>query len=155
MCRSGSNSGGCYSAIFTTYNMTFNKICGQVKGYQKGHPEAFHSTKYDTKSINDHYVDGLSITLGNPRKHVWTYAVGISDDGNYPNWNCPCAATPGPDPPAFVGDHYYCESGDTGDYDNNAYYTSDMLWDGSGCHHANNNCCTNPDMPWFFRQFSH
>ena len=48
VCRSGSNSAGCYSAIFTTYNVTFNKICGQIKGYQKGTPDAFHSTKYDT-----------------------------------------------------------------------------------------------------------
>ena len=154
VCRSGNDSSGCYSAIFTTYNITFNKICGQVKGYQKGTPEAFHSTEFDTKSINDHYVDGVSITLGNPRKHVWTYAAGLSDDGNEPNHNCPCAVTPGPDPPAFVGDQYYCESGDTGGYDLNGYYTSDVLWDGYGCHHANNNCCTNPDMPWFFRQFS-
>ena len=56
--RSGNDAGGCYSAIFTTYNITFNKICGQVKGYQKGNPNAFSSTK----SINK-YVDGLSITL--------------------------------------------------------------------------------------------
>ena len=154
VCRSGNDVGGCHSAIFTTYNITFNKICGQVKGYQKGSTDAFQPTNYGTKSINDHYVDGLSITLGNPRKHVWTYATGLSDDGNYPNWNCPCAATPGPDPPAFVDDHYYCESGNTGVFGHNAYYTSDVLWDGYGCHHANNNCCTNPDMPWFFRQFS-
>ena len=154
VCRSGNDASGCHSAIFTTYNVTFNKICGQVKGYQKGSPEAFHSTKYDTKSINDHYVDGLSITLGNPRKHVWTYAAGQSDDHTHPDHNCPCAAIPGPDPPAFVGDHYYCESGNTGNFDFNEHYTSDMLWDGYGCHHANNNCCTNPDMPWFFRQFS-
>ena len=155
VCRSGNDAGGCYSAIFTTYNITFNKICGQVKGYMKGTPNGFYSTKYDTKSINDYYVDGLSITLGNPRKHVWTYAIGLSDDGNYPNENCPCAAISGPDPPAFVGDNYYCESGDTGTYSLNSYYTSDILWDGYGCHHANNNCCTYPDMPWFFRQFSH
>jgi len=25
------------------------------------------------------YVDGLSITLGRPHKHVWTYAVGHED----------------------------------------------------------------------------
>ena len=155
VCRSGNDAGGCYSAIFTTYNITFNKICGQAKGYQKGVTKGFWSTVVDTKSINDHYVDGLSITLGNPRKHVWTYAIGLLDDVHDPNHNCPCAATPGPDPPAFVGDHYYCESGDTGTYDSNEYYTSDMLWDGYGCHHADNNCCTNPDMPWFFRQFSH
>ena len=154
VCRTGDDPSGCYSAIFTTYNITFNKICGQAKGYQKGSTEAFHPTKYITKSINDHYVDGLSITLGNPRKHVWTYASGVSDDGNYPDWNCPCAATPGPDPPAFVGDHYYCESGNTGTFNTNDYHTSDILWDGNGCHHANNNCCTNPDMPWFFRQLS-
>ena len=154
VCRSGNDASGCYSAIFTTYNITFNKICGQAKGYQKGGTEAFYSTMHDTKSIDDHYVTGLSITLGNPRKHVWTYAVGLSDDNNYPAFNCPCAATPGLDPPAFVGDHYYCESGNTGTYSANEYYTSDMLWDGYGCHHANNNCCTNPDMPWFFQQFS-
>ena len=156
VCRSGNDANGCYSAIFTTYNITFNKICGQVKGYQKGTPDAFHSTKYDTKSINDHYVDGLSITLGNPRKHVWTYAIGYSENGNFPDFNCPCAATPGPDPPSFVSSHYYCESGSTADaIHTSVLYTSDMLWDGYGCHHANNNCCTNPDMPWFFRQFSH
>ena len=150
------SSSDCYSAIFTTYNVTFNKMCGQVKGYQQGNSIAFYSTKYGIKSINNHYVGGLSLTLGNPRKHVWTYAVGMSDDYNNPNSNCPCAAIPGPDPPAFVGDHYYCESGNTGInyYGSNEYYTSDALWDGYGCHHANNNCCTNPDMPWFFRQFS-
>ena len=153
VCRSGNDTGGCYSAIFATYNITFNKICGQVKGYQKGSTDAFF-TSTATKSINDHYVDGLSITLGNPRKHVWTYAIGMSDDADNPRFNCPCAAIPGPDPPAFVGDHYYCESGNTGGFNYNEHYTSDMLWDGYGCHHANNNCCTNPDMPWFFRQFS-
>ena len=154
VCRSSNDDGGCYSAIFTTYNITFNKICGKVKGYQKGNSIAFRSTDQYTKSINDYYMSGISVTLGNPRKHVWTYAAGISDDGNYPSWNCPCAATPGPDPPAFVGNHYYCESGNTGTYDRGDYHTSDPLWDGHGCHHAKNNCCTNPDMPWFFRQFA-
>ena len=153
VCRSGDEPPGCYSAIFPTYNVTFNKICGQVKGYQKGGTDAFWSTKFDTKSIDDHYATGVLITLGNPRKHVWTYAVGLSDNENYPGYNCPCAATSGPDPPSFVGDHYYCESGSVGTPSGGDYYTSDVLWDGYGCHHDSNNCCTNPDMPWFFRQF--
>ena len=153
VCRSGNNS-GCYSAVFTTFNATFNKICGQVRGYQLGSPEGFRSTANGVKSINTNYVDGVSITLGNPRKHVWTYANGLSDDYTDPRWNCPCAAPAGPDPPAFVGNHYYCESGDTGTWEHEIYYPTDPLWDGYGCHHSNNNCCTNPDMPWFFRQFS-
>jgi len=153
VCRSGDDS-GCYPTIFTTYNITFNKICGQVTGYQKGFTSAFYSTKFDTKSINNHYVDGVSLTLSNPRKHVWTYAAGYSDDGNYLFNNCPCATTPGPDPPTFVGNHYYCESGNTGGASSGLHYTTDPLWDGSGCYHVNNNCCANPDGPWFFRQFA-
>ena len=79
-----------------------------------------------------------------------TYAAGLSDDGNLLSGNCPCAAIPGPDPLAFVGNHYYCESGDTGNYQTGEfYYTSDVLWDGDGCHDDKNNCCTYPDMPWF------
>ena len=132
VCRAENDASGCYSVIFTTYNITFNKICGQFKGYQKGATEAFSPTKHISKSINDHYVTGLSITLGNPRKHVWTYATGLSDDYSYPEHNCPCAATPGPDPPAFVCNHYYCESGNTGPYSVDEHYTSDMLWDGYG-----------------------
>jgi len=49
------------------------------------------------------YVEGISITLGLPRKHVWTYAAGLSDDFNYPGpCHVPCTH-PGPPPPAFVG----------------------------------------------------
>ena len=83
--------------------------------------------------------------IGNPQKHAWTYAAGFSDDGNY---NCPYAHTPGPDPPSFVGERCYCESGNTGIYD--VCYSGDVLWDGKQCVGHNNNCCISPDMPWFF-----
>ena len=152
VCQSGSSS-GCCSVDFSTLGISFNKICGQAVAYQKGSTDAFHPTNVNSKSINDVYVDGLSITVGNPRKHVWTYAAGLSDDHNYPTYNCPCAHTPGPFPPAFVGDHYYYESGNTGSFDNATYYSSDVLWDGNNCIGSQNNCCTNPDLPWFFRQF--
>ena len=99
------------------------------------------------------WLHGVSITLGNPRKHVWTFATGLSDEGNYSDCNCPCAAIPGPDPPAFVDSHYYCEAGNIGIFDIDLHYTEDKLWDGDGCHHVDNNCYANPDMPWFFRQF--
>ena len=128
--------------------ITFNKICGQVKGYQKAAAVVFFPSEQSRKSINEHYISGVSVTLGNSRKHVWTYAAGLSDDYNYADYNCPCAATPGPYPPAFVGNHYYCESGDTGaGQHGEIYYTSDVLWDGDGCYDDKNNCCTNPDIP--------
>ena len=124
VCRSGDFI-GCHSTIFTTYNTSFYKVCGQVRGYQKGNTNAFRARN----SINEAYVDGVSITLGDPRKHVWTYAIGISDSGSATVSYCPCASRQGADPPTFVSDHYYCESGDTGGDNERAYYTTDPVWE--------------------------
>ena len=102
-------------------------------------------------SIDGVYVDGISITLRSPRKHVWTYTAGLSDDYNYAKYNCPCATTAGPNPPAFVGTNYYCESGNVGVYESSNYYLSDPLWDGNGCT-SGNGCCAQIGMPWFYRR---
>jgi len=106
-----------------------------------------------SQSLDGVYVDGISITSGNPRKHVWIYAVGVSDDfyKEYP-YNCPCAKYPGSDPSTYVGSHYYCESGNTGTFDHSKIYTDDVLWDGAGCG-LENSCCYDVGMPRFFRQF--
>ena len=72
-----------------------------------------------SRSIDTFYVDGLSITHGNPRQHIWTYAVGLTDYGrSYACCNCPCAATTGPRPPtdSFTGTNYYCESEASGTF---------------------------------------
>ena len=153
MCRSPSNSAGCYSSMFSIHEVNYNKICGKVKGYQKGSPSAF--AEVSTPSLDNGYVEGISITSGYPRKHIWTYAVGLSDDQNHAGGvhNCPCAKHRGTAPPSFVGSHYYCESGNTGTHVISRYYTNDPLWDGRGCP-ANNNCCTIANQPWFIRQLT-
>ena len=144
----GSVAAGCASAHFFTNGVSYEHICGQAKGYQKGTPDSFISR---SPSVDSGYVEGISITIGSPRKHVWTYAVGHSDDYDYSNVNCPCATHPGPSPPAFVGNDYYCESGDVGKADISAYYLSDPLWDGNGCT-SGNGCCARIGMPWFYRK---
>ena len=147
LCRPPSDSVGCYPTVFSVYNVSYGRICGKVEGYQKGATDGLREA-----SIDSIYVDGISITIGNPRKHVWTYAAGLSDDHKHSHAdNCPCAKYPGRAPPAFVGNHYYCESGNTGPYELATFYTADPLWDGSGCL-SGNNCCTNTDQPWFFCQ---
>ena len=152
VCRSPRNSSGCYSTNFFVKNIGYNKICGKVRGYQKGAPDAFTRYSQLQPSVEGTYVDGISVTLGSPRKHVWTYAIGLSDNNSLHNQsNCPCAKYPGRNPPAFIGSHYYCESGNIGLHVRSQYYMKDPLWDGSGCT-ENNNCCTNADQPWFFRQ---
>ena len=141
------NGAGCSSAHFYVNGITYEHICGQAVGYQKGSLDAFHSK---SPAIDSTYVEGISITVGSPRKHVWTYAGGLSDNVNYGCCNCPCADYPGPSAPAFVGNDYYCESGIVGSYDNNAYYLSDTLWDGKGCTRSNG-CCGQVGMPWFYK----
>ena len=149
----GSVAAGCASANFDVKGVSYGHICGQAKGYQKGTPDGFIP---NSQSIDGIYVDGVSITLGSPRKHVWTYAAGSSDDHNKDNKytynSCPCATIPGPSPPAFVGNEYYCESGNVGKvFSNTYYYLSDPLWDGSGCTNSNG-CCAQIGMPWFYRK---
>ena len=148
-CRAPSDGRGCYSTFFSTNGVSYQHVCGRARGYQKGSPDAFSR---NTLSIDTYYVDGLSITHGNPRHHIWTYAAGITDSASSTS-NCPCAANPGRPPPSFVGNNYYCESGAGSSLIQNAYYLSDPLWDGAGCS-ANNTCCSNTDQPWFHHQLS-
>ena len=103
-CIPASTAAGCYSVKYSTNGMSYQRVCGRASGYQKASPDGFQGN-----SIDNGYVDGLSITHGSPRQHIWTYAVGLTDSGT--SNNCPCAAVPGPTPPSFVGSHYYCESG--------------------------------------------
>jgi len=136
-----------------------------MKGYQKGSMDGFYPYVYAasgpheeytpvisvTKSLDGVYVDGVSITYGNPRKHIWTYAIGVSEDYNYNRVNCPCAKYPGTSPPPYIGNDYYCESGNKGIYKQLPLFSSDPLWDGNNCP-TENNCCNRPGMPWFFQQ---
>ena len=60
-CRAPSDNAGCYSANFSTDNITYSKVCGMTVGYQKGNTDAYH-----IQSINGPYVDGIFITYGTP-----------------------------------------------------------------------------------------
>ena len=150
VCRSPSNKLGCYSTTFTVNGVSYRKICGKARGYQRFTTDAFAGYN-KIESFNNAYVDGLSITLGNPRKHVWTYAAG-SRDARGPDGNCPCAG--GKDSQPFIGNDYYCESGSPGSArPKNSFLTGDPLWDGKGCIASDNNCCADVNMPWFYRHF--
>ena len=105
ICGRPSNSHDmCHSTFYSTGVRSYNKVCGRVIGYQIGHPDAFHNSR----SIDEAYVEGVSITHGSPRSHIWTYAADYSETSvNY----CPCDNNSTRRPPPFVGNNYYCESG--------------------------------------------
>ena len=137
---------GCSSTSnFITPGVEYSNVCGRVIGYQYGTTDAFSDPRY---------VDGVSLTHGNPRQHIWTFAAAHDEVGAIPRTYCPCIntslsaqATP---PPAFVGNDYFCDTGSE-EHAQKIFYGDDPLWDGAGCGPLNT-CCSFNNPPWFYKQ---
>ena len=139
---------GCAATFYRT-GQQYRKVCGQVIGYQHYLPQGF---LFNTLSINDSYVEGVSITHGLRRNHIWSLAGGVSEGTGPWTGICPCVTAAygrtGPSPPSFVGDNYYCESAYSGStLPSVILFTDDPLWDGKNCEGT---CCSNgKSPPWF------
>ncbi len=138
---------GSYNCLSTYYNYTsgfpYNKVCGRIRGYQLGRAEGFSERAH----IAAAYVDGVSLThgYGEDRTHIWTFAVGLSEtysgNSNDDTLYCPCMLSGATQPPSFVGDDYFCESGNQlGSLGHHNIYSDDPLWDGQQCTLT---CCQN------------
>ena len=151
----GRTKDGCVSVTFPSNGISYSQVCGRVVGYQYGHPDAV-SIRTNLNNINSNYVDGVSITRGSPRKHVWTLMAGLHEASYYNHvndgrYNCPCSKGSTQNVPSFIGNDYFCESGNpvTDGTLQATLYVSDPLWDGKGCGSFEGNCCTAPGLPWF------
>ena len=156
--RPTSNSGSCASITFAA-NMSYTEVCGKVIGYQKGTPQAIN-TGTGHNNLNSYYVDGVSITYGSPRQHIWTF-MGSNKDHGYGAWTCPCNSGALISVQDFIGDDFFCESGffytspnNNGEPINNVLYTDDPVWDGENCRNKETPCCQIPGLPWFTKTLS-
>ncbi len=120
MCEMTQESVGCTSIVFPTHSVRYSRVCGRIKAYQYGSPDAF-DPYYDDRSrtIDDaYYVDGVSITHGwNPRKHIWTFSAAVQEESGVSDiFTCPCTDTftsyTGVVPP-YIGNDYFCETGNS------------------------------------------
>ena len=128
MCHRESYSAGCSSATYKTYGISYSRVCGRATGYKTGTPDGFRGSE---KKIHAAYVDGLSLTHGYPRKHIWSFAAEFIDaEPQYIH---------------FIGQDFFQES--TG----SRHINSRRLWDGVGCH--SREYCSKSGQPWFCRQF--
>ena len=139
-CNKSTSAAGCDGVSFKVLGGTYSHVCGRAVGYTSGSPDAFadHSqTEVNGSDIDIPYVDGVSVTYGSPRQHIWSFAAGHGPE-NSRFYRCPCDTsnrTIAPLPPSFVGDNYFCD----GEYNN-------ALWDGEDCTTA---CCTFNSPPYF------
>ena len=146
---------GCVSTTFPVNGMKYSQICGRVQSYQFTSPDAFMPYYLNqTLTIDDTFVDGISLTHGqSPRQHIWTFA-GALDEAHSNGVVCPCTRQDVPYTgvvPPFIGQDYFCETGtkDTWHYD--TFYPNDPLWDGQGCG-GTSTCCSFNNPPWFCKQ---
>ena len=124
----------------------YSKVCGRVIGIQIASPDAFSHGR--SRGINEGYIDGVSITQGSPRHHIWSY-VGSHSEVAENDDTCPCDSPYGVQPQAFVGSNYYCESGNPTEDWEGQVFPNDKLWDGEQCSHEGT-CCTGTNTPpWF------
>jgi hypothetical protein len=82
-------------------------------------------------------------------KHIWTFAGARDEVSGY----CPCDNTSRQSrapPPAFVGNDYFCDAGNT-TYAGLIFYADNPLWDGAGCG-PQSTCCSFNNPPWFYKQ---
>ena len=98
-CVRNTEDPGCSHIIFPLMNVTYSHICGTVESSYFGHPDGFTgSSRSPSTSINDNYVDGISLTYGDTpnRNHIRTF---VADEGAS---NCSRAK------PQYVKNNYSC-----------------------------------------------
>ena len=164
--RPYSSVGSCQSIQFPSNGISYSQVCGRVVGYQYGSPDAVYPGRYQLEeygsvidasrtSINSYYVDGISLTHGSPRQHVWTFVAGLQENFNYKDgrYQCPCSVGSKqlPSVQSFIGNDYFCESGCPGRWTKNTPYFSDPLWDGKQCGYLEQACCQASGLSWFHK----
>ena len=147
-------SSGCVSTTFPINGIEYSHVYGRIIAYQDGSPEAFTPYANNARTIDEIYVDGVSLTHGqSPRQHIWTFAGAIHEIDDYRQWSCPCNH---PDlnfigiVPPFIDQDYFCETASRSRFEY-VFNPEDPLWDGQGCG-GTSACCSFNNPPWFCKQ---
>ena len=154
--RATDGTNTCDSATFPVGGGEYNRICGRIRGYQYATPDAFANYHHRlVTTIDGAYIDGVSVTHGTPRNHIWTFAAGVSENHPTSTSVCPCDTSWAIRVPSFVGEDYFCESGLneawTGASSQYKIYSNDTLWDGEDCL-TSSTCCARRNPPYFVKQ---
>ena len=140
--RPENSSGSCLATPYSTCRQ-YSRVCGRVVGYQFVSPDGFE--RHGSNGID---LDGINITCGAKRSHIWSYVAGYTQNTSSESAaKCPCFGQ-GIGPPPSVGNNYYCESGNPDNlHMENRLYFEDPLWDGQQCEGT---CCNRTmSPPWF------
>ena len=142
----------CDSVTFPVSGGEYSRVCGRIKAYQYSRTDAFEAYHLGrVTTIDGAYVAGVSLTHGNPQRHIWTFAAGASEVNPTRDDACPCDASITIRVPSFVGNDYFCESGVNAATSTSGFHPDDPLWDGLNCT-SSSTCCSFNTPPYFVKQ---
>ena len=127
---------GCASIVYPTNGHKYSYMCGRIKAYQYGQPEAF-------STASDNWLaDGITLytrTHGE-LQHIWSFVVG-RDEVSTGAYVCPCnVGHSGITVNTTIGQDYFCDTGSE-TAARQVFYSGDPLWDGAGCG-PRSTCCS-------------
>ena len=145
------NETSCDSVFYSTFGLTYSRVCGRIMAYQNGNTDAFKGLVFYS-GIDQPYVDGVSLTHGSvgSRQHIWSFASAIGEEGPFQTyWLCACSNSNNwTNSTLFVGKDYFCDSGNHLNKIPGIFHSKDLLWDGQGCG-SDSTCCQFNKPPWF------
>ena len=75
--RATSSLYSCDSVFFPVSGGPYSRVCGRIRAYQYGLPNAFYGYNDDGQTtIDSAYVSGVAVMYGSPRQHICTFASG-------------------------------------------------------------------------------
>ena len=160
-CGRPNSGGGSYSVKYSSHGIKYTQICGRARGHQYTSPDGLSPTfdggASSHNDINSFYVDGISLTRGSPRKHIWTFVAGLKEDNSHNGgaYTCPCQSGSKQSVQNFIGEDYYCESGDPAiparQFLQKLYTADPLCRDGNDCNGLESDCCKS-SLPWFSKK---
>ena len=104
-------------------------MIGRIYGRLLGSPNAFQPQSFVrpvNATVEQNYVDGISITHGHPRNHIWTLATSVSFISPFN-----CFSHCNQNKPAFVEENFSCELHQNCGFDDVCH--AHNLWSGEQC----------------------
>jgi hypothetical protein len=112
-------SGATQSSTSFAAPIAYRELLGSIQGIARDNLDAFGTSG---TNIDQNYVDGISVTTGAPRLHLFTLAASHNQTNN----DCPRDGGPGPRA-AITGGRFACDK--AANQPGQGFDTANPLWD--------------------------
>ena len=102
----GGQSSRCISTSFSSHGVEYSRVCGRIIAYQFGRTNGLRRYHRNQASIESYFLDGIVLTYGSPRSHIWSFVAGHDQYTTAPE-GCPCNTGFTGSVPPYIQDDYF------------------------------------------------